>query len=442
MSLTLKVPSIGESIREATVGAWKKAEGDWVNLDEPLLEIESEKATLEIPSPGAGLLKRILRHQGDTVAIGEALAEIEEGARPGSDKPRTTSTDTVSDKTVNKPSNGGVAKAPAPAPATTSTGSAGNEPSAAAAPAQRAAPPSARRMMADSGLTSEDVKGTGRGGRIQPLDVVHALEIRQESDGHGRGGAPETQEARAPAPAPPPTALSDTVRERVVPMTSMRKTIARRLVEAQHTAAILTTFNEIDMSGILAMRERYQEQFTKTHGIKLGFMGFFVKSVIEALKAFPAVNAEIRGTDIVYKDHYDIGVAVGGGKGLVVPIVRDADRLSFAEMEKTIAALAASAKANKLQLSDLEGGTFTISNGGVYGSMMSTPILNPPQSGILGLHAIQKRAVVVRDEIVVRSMMYVALSYDHRIVDGREAVQFLIRVKECVETPERILLEI
>jgi 2-oxoglutarate dehydrogenase E2 component (dihydrolipoamide succinyltransferase) len=225
-------------------------------------------------------------------------------------------------------------------------------------------------------------------------------------------------------------------------MTPLRKTIARRLVEAQHQAAILTTFNEIDMSGVLGLRERYQDKFTKQHGMKLGFMGFFVKAAIEALKSFPAVNAEVRGTDVIYKDHYDIGVAVGGGKGLVVPVLRDADRLSFAEVEKTIAALAAKAKENKLQLAELEGGTFTISNGGVYGSMMSTPILNPPQSGILGLHAIQKRAVVVDDQIVIRPMMYVALSYDHRIVDGREAVQFLVRVKDCVETPERILLEI
>jgi len=225
-------------------------------------------------------------------------------------------------------------------------------------------------------------------------------------------------------------------------MTQLRKTIARRLVEAKNTAAMLTTFNEIDMTNVMALREKYQERFTKAHGIKLGFMSFFAKAAIEGLRAFPAVNAEIRGTDIVYKDHYDIGVAVGGGKGLVVPVVRGADRMSFAELEKTIASLGARAKDNKLQMADLEGGTFTISNGGIYGSMMSTPILNPPQSGILGLHAIQKRAVVIDDAVVVRPMMYVALSYDHRIVDGREAVQFLVKVKDCVETPERILLEV
>ncbi|HEY8927426.1 MAG TPA: dihydrolipoyllysine-residue succinyltransferase, partial [Polyangia bacterium] len=248
----------------------------------------------------------------------------------------------------------------------------------------------------------------------------------------------------APA-APAQTARAvtgDDADERIVPMTQLRKTIARRLVEAKNTAAMLTTFNEIDMTNVMALREKYQERFTKAHGIKLGFMSFFAKAAIEALRAFPAVNAEIRGTDIVYKDHYDIGVAVGGGKGLVVPVVRGADRMSFAELEKTIASLGARAKDNKLQMADLEGGTFTISNGGIYGSMMSTPILNPPQSGILGLHAIQKRAVVIEDAVVVRPMMYVALSYDHRIVDGREAVQFLVKVKDCVETPERILLEV
>jgi 2-oxoglutarate dehydrogenase E2 component (dihydrolipoamide succinyltransferase) len=249
----------------------------------------------------------------------------------------------------------------------------------------------------------------------------------------------------APAPLEAPPAIrpaADGARERVVPMSPLRKTVARRLVEAQHAAAILTTFNEVDMSTVLALREKYQDRFVKQHGFKLGFMSFFVKASIEALKAFPGVNAEIRGTDVVYKDHYDIGVAVGGGKGLVVPVVRDADRLSFAEVESAIADLAARARDNKLGLKELEGGTFTISNGGVYGSLLSTPILNPPQSGILGLHAIQKRAVVVGDAVVVRPMMYLALSYDHRLVDGREAVQFLVRVKECVEDPERLLLEV
>jgi 2-oxoglutarate dehydrogenase E2 component (dihydrolipoamide succinyltransferase) len=414
MALTLKVPGIGESIREATVGVWKKAEGDFVALDEPLVEIESEKATLDVPSPGAGVLKKILRRQGETVAIGEVLAEIDETAK-ASDKPKTKSSNGADAKPA------AAASAPAAAPVA--------PPPVAPSTDGLRAPPSARRMMAASGLSAEDVAGSGRGGRIQTADVVRALDERKSSiptpvAQSGSGGAIDESE------------------ERVVPMTPLRKTIARRLVEAKNTAAMLTTFNEIDMTGVLALREKYQERFSKQHGIKLGFMSFFVKAAIEALRAFPAVNAEIRGTDIIYKDHYDIGVAVGGGKGLVVPVVRKADRLSFAELEKTIGALAVRAKDNKLQMPELEGGTFTISNGGVYGSMMSTPILNPPQSGILGLHAIQKRAVVVDDAIVIRPMMYVALSYDHRIVDGREAVQFLVRVKDCVETPERILLEV
>jgi 2-oxoglutarate dehydrogenase E2 component (dihydrolipoamide succinyltransferase) len=412
MSLTLKVPGIGESIQEATVGLWKKAEGDFVAMDEPLVEIESEKATLEVPSPGAGLLKKILHKQGDTVTIGEALAEIDETAK-ASDKP--------ADKPQAKETNRGQTKPVAPA-----VPQEASDPAVGADGALRA-PPSARRLMSETGLSPDDVKGSGRGGRIQTQDVVRALDERK----------PEPAVTRASLPS-----AVDEGQERIVPMTPLRKTIARRLVEAKNTAAMLTTFNEIDMSNVLALRERYQERFTKQHGIKLGFMSFFVKAAIEALRAFPSVNAEIRGTDIVYKDHYDIGVAVGGGKGLVVPVVREADRMSFAELEKTIGALAVRAKENKLQMPELEGGTFTISNGGIYGSMMSTPILNPPQSGILGLHAIQKRAIVVDDAVVVRPMMYVALSYDHRLVDGREAVQFLVRIKDCVETPERILLEV
>jgi 2-oxoglutarate dehydrogenase E2 component (dihydrolipoamide succinyltransferase) len=451
MSVTLKVPSIGESIREATVGLWKKAEGDSIQLDEPLVEIESEKATLEVPAPASGVLKKILRRQGETVAIGEALADIDETAKPA-EKPTTTTARPEAKPAEGKPAGG---KPAAQAPAASN----GSQPpqttaAAAAAPASaepvRAAP-SARKLMADAGLAAAEVHGSGRGGRIQALDVTRALETRQvvppaagggerpAGDGSGDGtvvasvdGGPFLDE-RTPM---------ESVLERVVPMTTLRKTIARRLVEAQHTAAILTTFNEIDMTAVLELRERHQERFSKQHGIKLGFTSFFVKAAIDALRAFPAVNAEVRGTNIIYKDHYDIGVAVGGGKGLVVPVVREADRLSFAEVEKAVANLAVRAKENRLQMADLEGGTFTISNGGVYGSLLSTPILNPPQSGILGLHAIQKRAVVIDDQIVIRPMMFVALSYDHRIVDGREAVQFLVRVKECVESPDRILLEV
>jgi len=402
MALTLRVPALGESIREATLGAWKRAEGDEVAADEPLVEVESEKATLEVPSPGAGVLRKILRQSGETVAVGDVIAEIDQ-----------------------------IATSPSPSPSPSSS-------SAANGGTMRAAP-SAGKAMAESGLSADDVKGSGRGGRISKQDVDRTLQARGETR------APEpAPAARAPEPveAPAPRPAVDGARERVVPMSPLRRTVARRLVEAQQTAAILTTFNEVDMTNVLALRERYQERFVKAHGIKLGFMSFFVKAAIDALRAFPAVNGEVRGGDIVYKDHYDIGVAVGGGKGLVVPVVRDADRLSFAEVEAAIADLAVRARDNKLTMKDLEGGTFTISNGGIYGSLLSTPILNPPQSGILGLHAIQKRAMVVGDAVVVRPMMYLALSYDHRLIDEREAVQFLVRVKECIEDPDRILIEV
>ena len=409
MALTLRVPALGESIREATLGAWKRAEGDEVAADEPLVEVESEKATLEVPSPGAGVLRKILRQSGETVAVGDVIAEIDQIA-------------TSPSSSSSPSSNGGAVRAA----------------------------PSARKAMSDSGISPGDVKGSGRGGRISKQDVDRTLQSRADT----RVPRAEITEITPPPPQPrepielppaPPRPAQPTIdgaRERVVPMSPLRRTVARRLVEAQQNAAILTTFNEVDMTNVLALRERYQERFVKAHGIKLGFMSFFVKAAIEALKTFPAVNGEVRGGDIIYKDHYDIGVAVGGGKGLVVPVVRDADRLSFAEVEGAIAELAVRARDNKLTMKDLEGGTFTISNGGIYGSLLSTPILNPPQSGILGLHAIQKRAVVVGDAVVVRPMMYLALSYDHRLIDGREAVQFLVRVKECVEDPDRILIEV
>jgi 2-oxoglutarate dehydrogenase E2 component (dihydrolipoamide succinyltransferase) len=413
--LSLKVPALGESVREATLGTWKHAEGDHVEADEPLVEVESEKATLEVPSPGAGVLRKILRKAGDTVAVGEVIAEIDQV--------------------------GASASAPIGASASGSGTTKAADGNGRAAPSEASrelrAGPAARRAMADGGLTAADVTGTGRGGRVSNEDVARAARREPPVEVVAKEPAPQVVEAAAEKSTP-----IDGTRERLVPMSPLRRTVARRLVEAQHTAAILTTFNEIDMTAVLALRERYQDRFVKQHGLKLGFMSFFVKAAIDALRAFPAVNAEIRGTDVLYKDHYDIGVAVGGGKGLVVPVVRDADRLSFAEVEKTIGELAVRAKDNKLTMKELEGGTFTISNGGVYGSLLSTPILNPPQSGILGLHSIQKRAVVVDNQIAIRSMMYIALSYDHRLIDGREAVQFLVRVKECVENPERILLEV
>ena len=439
MSLSLKVPTIGESISEATLGAWKHAEGDYVNVDEPLVEVESEKATFEVPSPGAGILRKILRKAGDTVTVGEVIAEIEPGPREAAAAP----TPSAASGTPAKGNGNGNAR---PAAAVAGDVAVEAAPSAGASEdgGTLRAPPSARRLLAETGIAAAEVKGTGRGGRISKQDVVRALEERDHK-GPVEARSPSSPSPSSPVPspaAPPSISALDSARERVVPMSPLRKTVARRLVEAQQTAAILTTFNEVDMSKVLALRERFQERFLKQHGVKLGFMSFFVKAAIEALRAFPSVNAEIRGTDVVYKDHYDIGVAVGGGKGLVVPVVRDADQLSFAALEKTIGELAGRARDNKLMMKDLEGGTFTISNGGVYGSMLSTPILNPPQSGILGLHAIQKRAVAAGDEVVLRPMMYLALSYDHRLVDGREAVQFLVRIKECVEEPDRILLEV
>jgi 2-oxoglutarate dehydrogenase E2 component (dihydrolipoamide succinyltransferase) len=416
MSIQLKVPSLGESVTQATIGAWLKGEGDPVQVDEPIVEVESEKATVALPAPAAGVLRRVLKRTGDTVAVGEVIGELEEGsgapaAKGGNGAPKGAAA------AAAKPAAG---EALPPSP----RGEGEGRGEGVAVAGARRAPPSARRLMAEKGVSADQVAGTGPGGQVRKEDVVRVLEAP----------APRPVEVKAPPPG---------ARERLVPMTPLRRTVARRLVEAQHTAAILTTFNEVDMSRVLALRERHGEAFLARHGVKLGFMSFFVKAAVEALRAFPAVNAEVRGTDVVYKDHYDVGVAVGGGKGLVVPVIRDADALSFAEIEETLGALAKKARENRITMDDLEGGTFTISNGGIYGSLLSTPILNPPQSGILGLHKIEKRAVVGEgDQIVVRPMMYLALSYDHRIVDGREAVSFLVKVKEAIEDPERILLEV
>jgi 2-oxoglutarate dehydrogenase E2 component (dihydrolipoamide succinyltransferase) len=438
MPVQLRVPSLGESITQATVGAWLKKEGEPVQVDEPLVEVESEKATVAVPAPAAGVLRKVLRATGETVSVGEVIAEVEEGAaaQPGAAPPVA--------RAVNGPKQAAASAEPAPRPSagTEPRPSPGVEPRPSPglvaapepppAPAVRASP-SARRLMAEQGVSAEEVARVAATPQVRRDDVERAIE--------SRGAAAPTL---APVPAPDRAAVPEAgERERVVPMTTLRRTVARRLVEAQHNAAILTTFNEVDMSRVLALREAHGEAFQARHGVKLGFMSFFVKAAVDALRAFPAVNAEIRGEAIVYKDHYDVGVAVGGGKGLVVPVVRDADALSFAEIEKTIGALAKKARDNRLGPAELAGGTFTISNGGIYGSLLSTPILNPPQSGILGLHKIEKRPVVgANDQVVVRPMMYLALSYDHRIIDGREAVSFLVRVKEGIEDPERLLLEV
>jgi 2-oxoglutarate dehydrogenase E2 component (dihydrolipoamide succinyltransferase) len=401
----IRVPTLGESVTEATVGKWFKQPGDAVAVDEPLVELETDKVTLEVPAPAAGVLSEVAVKNGDTVAVGALLGQIKEGAGAA---PKTS--------------------APAAKPAET--------PKQAPAVPQRSAemplPPSVRKMVAESGVDPSKVSGTGLHGQVTKGDMLSAIE---------RAAAQPTPvstpvQMRAPSPA------DDAAREERVHMTRLRQTIARRLKDAQNTAAMLTTFNEVDMSAVMHLRNQYKDLFEKKHGVKLGFMGFFVRACIQALKEIPAVNAEIDGTDIVYKNYYHIGIAVGTDKGLVVPVVRDAQTMSLAEIEKTIADFGHRARDGNLKIEEMQGGTFTITNGGVYGSLMSTPILNAPQSGILGMHKIQERPVVIAGKIEARPMMYLALSYDHRIVDGREAVTFLVRVKEGLEDPARVVLDL
>ncbi|MGB1014009.1 MAG: 2-oxoglutarate dehydrogenase complex dihydrolipoyllysine-residue succinyltransferase [Nannocystaceae bacterium] len=397
----VKVPKLGESITEALVASWLKNEGDRVEVDEPLVELETDKITLEVPAPVAGVLVRHGAEVGATVEIDDVIGEIAEGASA------SKSPETKAEPEPEAKNNAQASESPAAMPA-------------AAAEAKR------------TGVDLAKVEGTGRGGRILKEDVQKAAK-----------SAPSKPAPKKSAPKSAPAKATPSGNgERVVAMSPLRRRIAQRLVEAQQNAAILTTFNEVDMTEVFRLRKQFKQSFIDTHGVKLGFMSFFLKASVAALKAFPGVNAEIRGTDIVYKDRYDIGVAVGGGKGLVVPVVRSADTLGFADIENEIARLADRARRNKLTLDELTGGTFTISNGGIYGSMLSTPILNPPQSGILGLHNIVQRPVAVDGKVEIRPIMYLALSYDHRLVDGREAVQFLIKIKSCIENPERIMFEI
>jgi 2-oxoglutarate dehydrogenase E2 component (dihydrolipoamide succinyltransferase) len=405
-------PTLGESVTEATVARWAKKPGEPVRKDEVLVELETEKVSLEVSAPSDGVLQDVAAPEGETVTPGQVLGHVSEGA--------------------------GAAAKPAPPPAEPAKAAPAPKAEAPPPPAPKPAPapaqalplsPSVQRIVSEAGLDAGQIPGSGRDGRITKGDALAALEARAAQP--ETAGAPTIVEARP---------LHE--REERVRMTRLRQTIARRLKEAQNTAAMLTTFNEVDMSAIMALRTQYKDAFEKRHGVKLGFMGFFVKACIAALQEIPAVNAEIDGTDLVYKNHYDIGVAVGTEKGLVVPVVRDADALSLAGIEKAIGDLGKKARDGKLALEDLQGGTFTISNGGVYGSLMSTPILNAPQSGVLGMHKIQERPMAVNGQVVIRPMMYLALSYDHRIVDGKEAVTFLVRVKEAVEDPERLLLEV
>jgi len=462
MSVEIRVPSLGESVTEATVARWFKQVGDTVNADEPIVELETDKVTLEFNAPASGTLAEITVEEGGEVEVGALLGSISQEA--GADRRATArpaaAADEAADEAEEAAPDGGDAR--------------GNGPLS----------PAVRKLLDEHGLDPATIEPSGPKGNLTKGDVLAAVEARQQgaerpapaAERESQAAKPAGQPARAesrpeptraeapaaakaepaapaarpaavptpsrPAPSPPAAVRPAGAREERVKMTRLRRRIAERLKEAQNTAAILTTYNEADMSAVMALRQRYRDSFEKKHGVRLGFMSFFVKAAINALQAFPAVNAEIDGDEIVYKRHYDIGVAVGTPSGLVVPVIRDADQLGFAEIEKTINELGARARDGQLAMEDLMGGTFTISNGGVYGSLMSSPILNPPQVGILGMHKIQERPVALKGEIAIRPMMYLALSYDHRIVDGREAVSFLVRVKECVEDPERLLLDI
>ena len=405
MTTEIIVPTLGESVAEATVAKWFKAAGEAVTVDEPLVELETDKVTLEINAAISGVLSEVVVEVGGNVEVGALLGRIAEGAA-------------------------GAAGAAAEAPAAPEPAPAAPEPAAAAVVQPSAAPlsPAVRKLVDDKGLDPTSIPATGKDGRLTKGDVLAFI------------GSAGTKAPAPAAPTPTPAAVAPDAREERVKMTRLRKRIAERLKEAQNTAAMLTTFNEVDMTNVIAARTRYRDAFEKKHGVRLGFMGFFVKACIVGLKEIPAVNAQIDGDEMVYKNHYDIGVAVGTEQGLVVPVLRDADMLGFAEVESGIGELGRKARDGKLTMDELTGGTFTITNGGVYGSLLSTPILNPPQSGILGMHKIDKRPVAIGDQIEIRPMMNLALSYDHRVIDGREAVTFLVRVKECIEDPERIML--
>ena len=438
MAIELKVPSVGESITDVQIGEWLKTEGSRVERDDTLVKIETDKATLDLPAPVTGVLSRILVKAGQPASVGDVIAILEEGGESVGAKTEAAQPTVFSEASPPSASTAPNSKRPIDS-----------------IPAQGFARvmPSARRALKERGLKPEDVEASGPGGRVLKEDVLRyvdepppaarpeELAARAVGTQAARAEPPRAEAPRPQAPRPQAPAVDDALEE-IVPMSPFRRRIAERLVSAQQVAALLTTFNEIDMSAVMALRKQHQEAFQARYQTKLGFMSFFVKAVIDGLKATPALNAEIRGTDIVYKNHYDIGIAVGGGKGLAVPVVRSADRLSFAEVEQKISDFGKRAQESRLELHELQGGTFTISNGGVYGSLLSTPIVNPPQSGILGLHAIQERPVALNGAAVVRPMMYVALTYDHRLVDGREAVTFLKRIKQCIEDPARMLVEV
>jgi 2-oxoglutarate dehydrogenase E2 component (dihydrolipoamide succinyltransferase) len=416
----IRVPTLGESVTEATIGRWFKKAGDAVAVDEPLVELETDKVTIEVPAPSAGTLGEITAKDGETVAVGALLGQITDGAA-GAAKPAA-------------------APAKAAAPAQQASPPPAAAPVAAAAapkapPADAPLAPSVRKLSAESGVDASTVPGSGKDGRVTKGDMLAAIEKAASAPTPVNQPAAAVQ-VRAPSPA------DDAAREERVKMTRLRQTIARRLKDVQNTAAMLTTFNEVDMSHIMAMRAQYKDVFEKKHGSKLGFMGFFTKACVQALKDIPAANAEIDGSDLIYKNYYHVGVAVGTDKGLVVPVVRDCDQKSIAEIEKSIADFGRRARDGQLKIDEMQGGTFTITNGGIYGSLMSTPILNAPQSAILGMHKIQERPVAIGGKVEIRPMMYLALSYDHRVIDGKEAVTFLVRVKESLEDPARLVLDL
>ncbi|MBB3145636.1 2-oxoglutarate dehydrogenase E2 component (dihydrolipoamide succinyltransferase) [Phyllobacterium trifolii] len=431
MATEIRVPTLGESVSEATIGKWFKNVGDAIAVDEPLVELETDKVTIEVPASSAGSLAEITAKEGDTVEVGALLGMIGSGdgavaapAKKAEAKPEATA------------QAGGSAAAATTKEAEAKTAEVAGEPAITERkPSEMPASPAASKILAEKGVSLSQVEGSGKRGQVLKGDVLDAV-------AKGITAQPAAAEAPKPVAARPASSADDASREERVKMTRLRQTIARRLKDAQNTAAMLTTYNEVDMSAVMDLRNRYKEIFEKKHGVKLGFMGFFTKAVTHALKEVPSVNAEIDGNDIIYKNFAHVGVAVGTDRGLVVPVVRNADQMSIAEIEKEIGRLGKAARDGALSMADMQGGTFTISNGGVYGSLMSSPILNAPQSGILGMHKIQDRPVVVGGQIVIRPMMYLALSYDHRIVDGKEAVTFLVRVKESLEDPERLVLDL
>ncbi|OEC97348.1 MULTISPECIES: 2-oxoglutarate dehydrogenase complex dihydrolipoyllysine-residue succinyltransferase [unclassified Rhizobium] len=415
MATEIRVPTLGESVSEATVGTWFKKVGDAIKADEPLLELETDKVTIEVPAPAAGTLSEIVAQAGETVGLGALLGQISAGNGAAAAPAQAAAP-------------AAAAAAPAPAAAAPVAAPAVSAPASSMPPA-----PAAGKLLAENNLSADQVEGSGKRGQVLKGDVIAAV---------AKAASAPAAAPAAPVAARAPTAVEDVNREERVKMTRLRQTIAKRLKDAQNTAAMLTTYNEVDMKAVMDLRNKYKDIFEKKHGVKLGFMGFFTKAVTHALKELPAVNAEIDGTDIIYKNYCHVGMAVGTDKGLVVPVIRDADQMSIAEVEKELGRLAKAARDGTLAMADMQGGTFTITNGGVYGSLMSSPILNAPQSGILGMHKIQERPVAIGGQVVIRPMMYLALSYDHRIVDGKEAVTFLVRVKESLEDPERLVLDL